>query len=90
MAWYSSKFLTQRESAKTRYHFAEQECIELSWQVAQSRMIPEWRNGEVEFNKGMQKIVTVLEEYAEGMLVSLSWWIEVAVKSGVGILYINI
>lgn len=28
--------------------FAEQECIELSWQVVQSHLIPEWHNGEVE------------------------------------------
>ena len=66
----------QRESAETSDHFAEQECIELSRQVTQSHVIPTWCNGEVEFNKCMHKFVTVLDKYAKGMLVLLSWWIE--------------
>ena len=62
----------QRESAETSDHFAEQERIELSWQVTQSHVIPTWCNGEAEFNKCMHKFVTVLDKYAKGMLVLLS------------------
>ena len=65
----------QRESAETSDHFAKQERIELSRQVTQSHVIPTWCNGEAEFNKYMHKFVTVLDKYAKGMLVLLSWWI---------------
>ena len=40
----------QRESNKTSDCFAEQAHVELSWQVTQSQVIPEWRNGEVDWN----------------------------------------
>ena len=79
----------QRESAETSNHFAEQERIELSRQVTQSHVIPTWCNGEAEFNKCMHKFVTVLDKYAKGMLVLLSWWIEVALKSGVLTIHTN-
>ena len=79
----------QRESAETSEHFAKQERIELGPQVTQSHVIPTWCNGEAEFNKCMHKFVTVLDKYAKGMLVLLSWWIEVALKSGVLTIHTN-
>ena len=65
----------QRESAETSDHFAEQERIELSRQVALSHVIPTWCNGEAEFNKCMHKYY--LSQYWTSMQREcLFYWVD--------------